>query len=126
MTPSPHSIGCDQTLEIAHALMRRHNIRHLPVLDGGKLAGVVSQRDLYFVEAMPGTDPRTGTVGDAMSQETYCVRPETPVDEVAIDMAQHKYGCAVVMDGAKVVGVFTTTDALNALSVLLGRPGVEA
>jgi acetoin utilization protein AcuB len=49
------------------------------------------------------------------------VRPDTPVDEVAREMADRRYGCAVVIEGGKVVGVFTTTDALRALSELLDR-----
>jgi acetoin utilization protein AcuB len=118
MTSAPHCIGCDETLERAHALMREHAIRHLPVLEGGKLAGVISQRDLYFYEALGPTDPEAVTVQEAMSQETFSVPPEASVEDVALEMAEHKYGCAFVMDGARVVGVFTTTDALRALSEL--------
>jgi acetoin utilization protein AcuB len=121
MTQSPHSIGRDQVLEKAHALMREHNIRHLPVLEAGKLAGILSQRDLYFVESLGGVDPNVVKVEEAMSPDTYSVRPETPVEEVVAEMADHKYGCAVVIDGTRVVGVFTTTDALRALSELMGR-----
>jgi acetoin utilization protein AcuB len=121
MTTSPHSIGRDQSLETAHTMMRTHAIRHLPVLEAGKLAGIVSQRDLYFVESLAPIDPRTVKVEDAMSQETYSVRPDTPVDEVAREMADRRYGCAVVIENNKVVGVFTTTDALRALSELLDR-----
>jgi len=114
-------VGRDQPLETAHAIMRKHAIRHLPVLEGGKLAGLLSQRDLYFVESLGGIDTNTVTVDEAMSQETYSVRADAPVEEVALDMAEHKYGCAVVMDGARVVGVFTTTDALHALATIQGR-----
>jgi acetoin utilization protein AcuB len=98
--------------------MRDHGVRHLPVLDGGKLAGLISQRDLYFYEALGATDPEAVMVDEAMSQETFSVRPEANVEEVALEMAEHKYGCAVVMDGVHVVGVFTTTDALRALAEL--------
>jgi acetoin utilization protein AcuB len=125
MTPSPHSVGRGQPLDVAHAMMRKYGIRHLPVLDGGKLAGILSERDLYFVESVSGTDPRQVKVEEAMSQETYCVRPETPIEEVAMDMADHKYGCAVVMDDGKVAGVFTTTDALHALSKLHAKRDAE-
>ena len=119
MTPSAHSIGRDQSLATAHAMMEKYAIRHLPVLEGGKLAGILSQRDLYFVESVGGVDTRTVKVEEAMSPETYCVAPVTPVDEVANEMAERKYGCAVVMEGTRVAGVFTTTDALHALARLL-------
>jgi acetoin utilization protein AcuB len=124
MTSAPHSIGRDQTLAVAHAMMSEHGIRHLPVLEAGKLAGILSQRDLYFVESMgaPG-DPKSVRVEDAMSQETYGVRPEVPVEEVALEMADRRYGCAVVIDHGKVVGIFTTTDALRALSKLVSPEG---
>jgi acetoin utilization protein AcuB len=121
MTPSAHSIGRDQSLEKAHAMMRKYGIRHLPVLEGGKLAGMLSQRDLYFVESLGGVDVQSVKVEEAMSPETYCVPPTTPVEEVAMEMAEHRYGCAVVMDGPRVAGVFTTTDALRALAELLRK-----
>ena len=49
MTPGPHTIGRDQTLAVAHRLVREHGIRHLPVLHGGKQVGDQSQRDLHFI-----------------------------------------------------------------------------
>jgi acetoin utilization protein AcuB len=121
MTASPHSIGRDQTLETAHAMMRANGIRHLPVLDGGKLAGVVSLRDLYFVESLAGADPRIVCVEEAMSPDTYAVSPDMAVEQVAADMAAHGYGCAVVIARDEVTGIFTTTDALRAISRLLSR-----
>lgn len=123
MTATPHSIDRDQTLATAHALMQTQGIRNLPVLDAGKLAGILSQRDLYFVEALGATDQDTVTVDEAMSQEAFSVRPESTVEEVALEMADHKYGCAVVMEGGRVVGVFTTTDALCALAELAHARG---
>ena len=52
MTKSPVSIGHDQHLSVAHKFMREHSIRHLPVLDNGKLVGVLSQRDLFFLDPL--------------------------------------------------------------------------
>jgi acetoin utilization protein AcuB len=115
MTASPHSIGADQTLEKAHEMMRKHRIRHLPVLAGSRLMGIVSQRDLYLIETLKDVDPSSVKVEEAMTQDVYRVEPDTPLDDVARAMVARKLGCAVVMEGAKVVGVFTTTDALYAL-----------
>jgi acetoin utilization protein AcuB len=125
MTSAPHCIGREQSLTTAHEMMRTYAVRHLPVLEGGRLAGVVSQRDLYFVEALGVTDQDKVTVGEAMSQETFSARPESSVEDVALEMAEHKYGCAVIMDGERVVGVFTTTDALRALAELAHAPDAE-
>lgn len=119
MTPSPLTIGRDQTLATAHDLMHKHNIRHLPVLDGGVLVGIVTDRDLHLVESLAGTDPKSTLVEDAMTPDPYIVAADTPLHDVAKQMVDHKYGCAVVVDrghvGSHVVGIFTTIDALRLL-----------
>ncbi len=119
MTTCPHSLGVDQPLAKAQALMSDCNIRHLPILDGGRLVGVLSDRDIQRVETLRDVDPHKTLVGDAMSLEPFSVAPTAPLDEVAAEMASKKFGSAVVMQNGKVVGVFTTTDALRALSELL-------
>jgi acetoin utilization protein AcuB len=119
MTPSPHSVGQEQSLAQAHKLMRAHRIRHLPVLHGGKLVGVLSDRDLHLIETLRDVDPDNVTVEEAMSPTVYTVSPEAPLDEVVREMAHHKYGCAVVEHTGKLVGVFTTVDAMRAFADLL-------
>jgi acetoin utilization protein AcuB len=119
MTPSPHTIGDDQTLSVAHRIMREYGIRHLPVLMGGKLVGMLSQRDVYFIETLRDVDPDKVKVNEAMSQDLYAIGPRSSAREVAREMALHKYGAAVIVDHGRVVGVFTTSDALRALSELL-------
>jgi len=117
MTPSPYTIGADQTLTVASELMRKHKIRHLPVLRGGSVVGILSQRDVALISGLPSVDPAEVPVEDAMSEAVYAVRPETPLDEVAATMAANKYGAALVVGAHdKVVGVFTTIDALHALA----------
>jgi acetoin utilization protein AcuB len=125
MTPTPHTIGQDQHLALAHRLMREQSIRHLPVLQGGQLVGLLSQRDLYFIETLRDVDPERVAVSEAMSQEVYTVEPGSAVTDVVKEMIAHKYGAAVVVDRGEVVGVFTTIDALQALSELLERRGVD-
>jgi acetoin utilization protein AcuB len=119
MTLSPHSIGRDQTLDTAHALLRKHGIRHLPVLSGGTLVGVLSPRDLHLVETLPDVDPAHVRVDEAMSQDVYAVGPRTPLRDVVDEMSERKLGSAIVMEDERVVGVFTTIDALDTLSELL-------
>jgi acetoin utilization protein AcuB len=121
MTVSPVVIGIGDTLADAHRLMRERGIRHLPVLDAGRLVGVVSQRDLYLAESLAGVDPSTDTVREAMSGEPYAVPPKAPLEEVAATMAERKLGSAIVVDRNAVIGVFTTVDALRALASLAGR-----
>lgn len=119
MTTSPHSIGRDQTLAHAHTVMRKYSIRHLPVLEGGVLVGLLSLRDAHLIETLKDVDPNEVKVEEAMSTVVYQVSPEAPLDEVAATMAEHKYGCAVVMQNHHVVGVFTTVDVCRALAELL-------
>jgi acetoin utilization protein AcuB len=119
MTSAPHSIGEDQTLAHAHEVLRKHGIRHLPVLNGGALVGLVTERDLGLIESLKDVDPAVVRVGDAMSTSVYAVSPDAPLDEVVRNMATHKYGCAVVMANHKVVGIFTTVDVCNAFASLL-------
>ena len=99
--------------------MQEHHIRHLPVLHGGRLVGVVTDRDLHLVESLQGVDPHLVTVSDAMSTDVYSVAPGMPLEDVVGEMAAHKYGSAIVMRDHEVVGIFTTVDACRALASLL-------
>lgn len=119
MSTAPHSIGREQTLAQAHTMLRTNHIRHLPVLEGGRLVGMLTERDLALVETLKDVDPKKVTVEDAMSTEVYTVSPDARVDEVVGEMAEKKYGSAVVMQNHKVVGIFTTVDACRTLAELL-------
>ncbi len=127
MTVNPHSVSSRQTLAEAHQAMREKGIRHLPVVDDGKLLGVVSQRDLYLLETLRGVDAARELVEEAMSAEPFVVGPDAALDAVAETMAAQKHGSALVVEHATLVGIFTTTDALRALVALLrkNRKGVE-
>jgi acetoin utilization protein AcuB len=119
MTTNPHTIGNDQPLTKAHGLMREFKIRHLPVLEGGQLVGLVSDRDLKFVESFKDVDPSKVKVKDALTDTLYTVGPETLLTDVCREMATHKYGSVLVMDHHKLVGIFTWVDALEAMAELL-------
>ena len=119
MTTQPHSIGREQTMAQAHRMMREHRFRHLPVLTGGRLVGLLSDRDLNLIETLRDVDPTKVLVEDAMTSDPYTVSPDAPLDEVVATMAEHKYGCAVVMQNNKLVGIFTTVDACRAFAELL-------
>ena len=112
MTVMPHTINQDVSVHTALQMMREHNFRHLPVLKGGKLVGVLTDRDIKlaasFVKA--GEDSSTLSVEQVMTPDPFCVTPEASLEPVVAQMAEHKYGCAVVIDGGHVVGVLTTVD----------------
>lgn len=119
MTTTPHTIGADQTLAKAEIMMREYRIRHLPVLDGGKLTGIISDRDIKLIESLKDVDPEKVTVAEATTEDLYTVSPKTPLNEVCAEMALHKYGSVLVLDNKKLVGIFTWVDALEALNELL-------
>lgn len=119
MTPTPHTLGVEQTLERAHAMLKEHGVRHLPVLRGGRLAGILSQRDLALIETLRDVDPARVSVEEAMTQDVCIVTPDAPLHEVAAQMAERRHGCVVVLNADKVVGIFTTVDACMALSEVL-------
>ena len=117
MTRSPIVIDCHQSLAEAEVRMTQFKLRHLPVIGVKGLVGMLSERDVYrFERTKPNVDRETIAVGEAMSPDPYTVSPDAPVDEVARAMAERSIGAAVVMEGTRIAGVFTTTDALHALA----------
>lgn len=127
MTAEPATADRGLLLSDAQQRMEMDNIRHLVVLEDGHLVGVLSTRDVAIALGVPGADAKKLTVGDAMSGQPYVCGATTPIADAALAMEQHRYGCALVVDGDEVLGVFTTTDALRALRALAtGRPAEAA
>lgn len=119
MTTSPQTIGADMTLAKAEKLMGELRVRHLPVLDGARLVGVLSDRDIKLVESFKDVDPESVSVREAFSEEPYTVSPKAPLSDVCAEMASHKYSSVLVVDNHKLVGIFTWVDALNAMRELM-------
>ena len=117
MSAAPVCVQLDADLSAAIQMLEQHDIRHLPVLDGTKLVGVVSERDLAVAESLVPDDWERFPVAEAMTPEPYTVSADTPLCDVARAMADHKYGCALVIDpSGKLVGLFSTVDALRVLA----------
>lgn len=118
MSPCPHLIGLSDTVAQAIDLMRRHQVRHLPVMKDNKIVGVVSERDITFGLALN----KKLSIEDVYTAEPYIVSPRDGLDAVAARMAEDRLGCALVVDKGKLVGIFTTTDACRVLaSTVAGR-----
>jgi len=98
-------------------LAKAKGIRHLPVMNGRVMAGIVSDRDLGAKE--------DATVGQVMSSVVYTVHPLDSIDEAARLLYEHKIGCLPVVRGEELVGIVTETDILRSLVELLGvhKPG---
>jgi len=120
MTPAPHTVGQEQTLAIAHKLMREHGVRHLPVLHSSALVGMVTLRDLDLVEAFDSLSADELKVEDAMTSDLYTVAEETSLTEVVNTMVDRGISSTVIVDpNNHVLGVFSTVDALRALRDVL-------
>ena len=90
------------------------------MLHGGKLVGVLSDRDLAAIETLPGSNQLT--VEDAMVPDVFMTSADASLAAVAGDMARLRLGSAIVLKDDHVVGVFTAVDALRALADALTSP----
>jgi acetoin utilization protein AcuB len=106
------------TLGDALALMKKHQIRHLPVMDKAQVVGIVSERDLMANYGKAWSEHLQ--VKDIMNTDILFARANDDLGEVAFRLSKEKKGSAIVLDdGGEVYGIFTTTDALNALVEML-------
>ncbi|MGZ3419639.1 MAG: CBS domain-containing protein [Polyangiales bacterium] len=120
MTKKPRCVAVTDSVHRARQIMQASGIRHLPVLDGARVVGIVTERDIRLLE----TCGRGGTdiaVSEAMTPDPFVVGSEAPIDQVARAMSQRKLGSAVVMDDGVVVGIFSVVDALTALADVFGE-----
>jgi CBS domain-containing protein len=122
MTKEVSTLGRNDTLDLADDIMSLERIRHLPVLDEGRVVGVVSQRDLFrsalavalgYGETAQKRLLRTIRVKEVMSEPAITVSPEAPVKEATRLMLERKIGCLPVVDGHSLVGIVTETDVLR-------------
>ncbi|HEX7673116.1 MAG TPA: CBS domain-containing protein [Bdellovibrio sp.] len=119
MTTTPRTISADISLAKAEKVMNELQVRHLPVLEGGRLVGILSDRDIKLVESFKDVNPEKVAVREAFTEEPYTVSPKASLSEVCSEMAAHKYGSVLVTDNHKLVGIFTWVDALDAMRELL-------
>lgn len=119
MTTSPITIDASETLSLAKFRMVENDIRHLPVVLGSKIVGIISKTDIDFVQGFKGVDLEMESIKDAMTVNPYIVTTDAELDEVCRKMASDKLGSVLVEDNHKLVGIFTWVDALNAMSSLM-------
>jgi acetoin utilization protein AcuB len=114
----------------ALGLCRERRIRHLPVLERGRLVGIVSDRDLRSAAPALGDPERASAlekirIADVMSPDVITAHPDDPVEEAANKMRERKIGCLPVVEGGELVGIITSSDVMGALVYLVGahEPG---
>lgn len=128
------TIGEEDTLDVIREQMETHGVRHIPVVDGRKLVGLVSQRDLLRFSTSELRPSRVSQVLEQRTNDTFAVhlmtrkivtvRPETPLVEAAALLVKHKFGCLPVTatDGS-LLGIVTSHDFVKKLIELLNGSG---
>ena len=125
MTRNPKTISPDDPLSHAVRILQEHRFHHLPVVEEGRLVGILSDTDLRNASfAPPSGEGRTGQPGDrpvreAMRTEVWSVTPEDSVEDALLILTREKFGALPVLSGNRVVGIITRTDLLNAFVDLL-------
>lgn len=130
MTREPITIDAETPFLEARLLLREKKIRHLPVVERGKLIGVITDRDLK--EAAPSGATTLDVyelnylllqmkVRDLIKRELVTIKPTNSVEKAALLMHDHKIGCLPVVDDAgSLVGMITETDLLAVMVEILG------
>lgn len=120
MTPFPYSIDASDTLEKAKQLMNLHNIRHFPVKIDGVIDSIISERDIKFASAPEkGIIDNELLVGDFCAQRAYCVDLYDPLNRILDVMVETHIGAVLVFRKGKLVGIFTSSDAMKSFSTFI-------
>ncbi len=130
MTREVVTLSPEDTAKTALALCRERRIRHLPVLEGGRLVGIASDRD-FRAAAPPLGDPGRAAalaeirVGEVMAREVVTADPDDPIEQAANTMRERRIGCLPVVESGELVGIITASDVMDALVYLVGahEPG---
>jgi len=121
MTRLPLEIERIDNVANAKRLMELFGIRHVPVMSGLNLLGVVSQKDILNATIRLGGNVDDLPIGEICHRDVLKVSPLTPIDEVATQMLHRGVGSALVVDGEYVVGIFTSSDALKTIASLFAK-----
>ncbi len=119
MTCQPNAVESNVTVLNVQKMMSNLGIRHLPVMEDGEVIGIVSDRDIKMALSLVEANPSLLLVKDICHEHPYVVDPDALLSHVVRHMAEKRYGCAMIMQNKKLVGIFTTVDACHALAVVL-------
>ncbi|WP_292977831.1 CBS domain-containing protein [Nitrosomonas sp.] len=114
MTPMPQTIGFDISVEKALEMMKEFSCHHLPVLDGGKLVGVLSDRDLSIARHDPKNVKTEHLVMDLMSDAPIVIKPSTEINTAIRTMLDNKINSLIIQaEENQPWGILTSTDLLR-------------
>jgi CBS domain-containing protein len=110
MTSSPTSIPTDATVVEAARTMSSENVGSLPVVEGGKLVGIVTDRDLVINVLAKDLDPSKVQVAEVASENPVFVGPDEPLDAALQRMAEEQVRRLPVVEGDRLVGILAQAD----------------
>jgi CBS domain-containing protein len=110
MTPSVRSVAPTDSLTDAAAGMRDEDVGSLPVVEGDRVVGIITDRDIVVRAVAERADPQTAKVGDVSSGDPVAVEPDADLDEALELMARHRVRRLPVVEDGRLVGVVAQAD----------------
>ena len=123
------TITKDERMTTAKKVLKEKNIRHLPVVDGKKLIGLVTNMDIRKSEASPATSLEIRelhylldkiTVGEIMTRNVITIAPDISIEEATTLLHDNKIGCLPVIEDGSLVGLLTEGDVMEILIEVMG------
>jgi CBS domain-containing protein len=115
MTSSPSTVEASTPIVEAAEIMRREDVGSVPVVEEGRLAGMLTDRDIVLRVVAEGRDPRTITCGEIASRQIATIDPQQSIDEAARLMAHHQVRrLPVTEEDGRLVGIVAQADVVRA------------
>ena len=123
------TIAKDERMTVAKKIMKEKNIRHLPVVEGKRLVGLLTNMDIRKAEASPATSLEIRelhylldklTVSEIMTRNVITISPDVSVEEAAILLHDNKIGCLPVVEDGNLIGIITENDVMEILIDVMG------
>ena len=111
MTANPRTVQPSTPVAEAARLMSSEDIGALPIVEGDRLTGMITDRDITIRAVAQGKDPQSTTVGEIASRDVVTIDPQQTLDEAARLMAQHQLRrLPVVEEDGRLVGILAQAD----------------
>lgn len=115
MTPNPRTVTRETSVVEAAKLMTSEDVGPLPVVEGGELVGIVTDRDLVVRVLAEGRNPESTTVGDVCSPQPVSVEPDADLSQALALLARHQVRRLPVAEGDRLVGIVAQADVAREL-----------